>query len=89
MEKDNPADKINVLPELTYIHYTIYTLEAISMEAGISSIRFTGRQDLQYQEQAQNGVQKPVSTKSSELRESSVVKLIRMMGIGQNVDTSV
>ena len=56
------------------------------MEAGISSIGFTGRQDLQYQEQSLNGSQKTVSIKSPEVMENSVSKLIRMMGLGQNVD---
>ena len=56
------------------------------MEAGISSIRFAGRQDLQYQEQSKNGVQKSVINKSPKVMESSVVKLIRMMGLGQNLD---
>ena len=56
------------------------------MEAGISSIRFTGRQDLQYQEQSPNVNQKAVSIKSPEVMESPVIELIRMMGLGQNVD---
>ena len=56
------------------------------MEAGISSIGFTGRQDLQYQEQSPNVNQKAVSIKSPEVMESPVIELIRMMGLGQNVD---
>lgn len=56
------------------------------MEAGISSIRFAGRQDLQYRGQSPNGSQKTESIKSPEVMESPVTKLIRMMGLGQNVD---
>lgn len=56
------------------------------MEAGISSIKFTGRQDLQYQEQSLNGSQKTVGIKSPEVMENSVSKLIRLMKLGQKVD---
>ena len=56
------------------------------MKAGISSIGFTSRLDLQYQKHLSNSTQKSVSQESIKVMESSVVKLIRLMGLGKNVD---
>ena len=60
------------------------------MGVKISPIIERGSQVLRSQVESQNNSQRGASgTKDYDLKEAPVIKLIRMMGLGNNVDTEV
>ena len=59
------------------------------MGVEISQIRDNHAQLLQVQDKPQNSEQDVAGSKSSKVQENIVIKLIRMMGLGKNVDIEV